>query len=409
MALKAFLQSAQRMHSYPFAKTCASLELLWATYPGMAVAVLFYNSKGLDQANILFVQSTVAIASALFVIPGGYLADKYGVRTVALWVNSLLAVQAIFFWLAKGYWEYQLLALLSGAAWCMTGTLTSSLMSRNLSNAEHEEFSAWGAQARNIGIIGGLVLGGWLVSLGGTDLPFAVQPLIHGLGIVVSLWLPKKQQESVRASHEGAATATLSALRTMGRAVRTVMYGSSQLRWLVLFFAVLHAVTLSSFWFFQPKLESMGVNKTYFDEVYIGRAVTALLLVQIVVWLSNTLSESKLVALLLGSITAGVLSAAFLPGWTGMVIFILTYTFTSGAQSPQERVMVARRLPNSSSRTAQLAVPQAINPLVFTGLSWVFGKVSEGVSVASALLIMGLTTLVLGGGTLLLFSRHAKR
>lgn len=407
--MKAFLQSAQRMYNYPFAKTCASLELLWATYPGMAVAVLFYNSKGLDQANILSVQSTVAIASALFVIPGGYLADKHGVRTVALWVNGLLTAQALFFWLAQGYWAYQLLAPLSGAAWCMTSTLTSSLMSRNLSDAEHKEFSAWGAQARNVGIIGGLVLGGWLVGLGGTDLPFAVQPVIHGLGILLSLWLPKKQQESVRVSQEGTATATLSAIRTMGQAVWTVMRGNSQLRWLVLFFAVLHAVTLSSFWFFQPRLESMGVNKTYFDEVYIGRAAAALLFVQIMVWLSNILSESKLVAMLLGSITAGVLSAAFLPGWTGMVIFILTYTFTSGAQSPQERAMVASRLPNSRSRTAQLAVPQAINPLVFTCLSWGFGKVSEGASVTSALLTMGLTTLVLGGSTLLLFSRHAKR
>lgn len=397
------------MHTYPYAKTCATLELLWAAYPGMAVAVLFFNSKGLTQAHILTVQSTVAIASALCVIPGGYLADKYGIRTVALWVNSLLTLQALVFWQAEGYWQYQLLAPLSGAAWCMTGALTSSLMSRNLSHSQHKEFSAWGAQARNVGIVGGLVLGGWLVRSGDTDLPFAVQPAIHSLSILLSLRLPKKQHESVGDTRQDAVPQTLSALRTIGKAVWTVMFDYAALRWLVLFFAVLHAITLSSFWFFQPRLVSMGVDKRYFDEVYIARAIAAMLCIQLVVWLSSRLSDNSLISALLGSITCGVVAAAIVPGWTGMVIFIVAYTFASGAQSPQERAMIASRLPNSESRTAQLAVPQAINPLAFTGLSWIFGKISESMSVASALLAMGCTSFVLGGSALLLFARHTKR
>lgn len=88
-----------------------------------AVVTLFYLHRDVDLAHIFYLSIVWSIATLLFEVPSGYLADRFGRKQTLLFGTFCLALSWIAMFFAHGFPAFVIIfALMSASSSCFSGT-----------------------------------------------------------------------------------------------------------------------------------------------------------------------------------------------------------------------------------------------------------------------------------------------
>jgi MFS family permease len=353
---------------------CLQLELWWSAFFGTSIMASYYNAKGLDQTDIYLLQATIAVVSVVGDIPCGYLADRFGVKRIIVIGCAVQIVQAAIFWRSNTFWQFEAVIVLTGVAWCLISGTTSSLASARLEGVHYSIYEKWAVQAGGIGRVVGIIAGDQMVRHADMTLPYACQPLVYCIAIIVALRLDKS---TLRQKRPGS--------RSIVRTARRMLVDTPKIRWVVLFFATMHVAVLSYFWLMQPVLREAGFQIKDFTLFYLLMSAA----IMAFGWTASSVRRCGFIGeklIILCVTTLGTIGASFLAGLAGGVLFVAVYSFGVALITQMQRVTLDALLPpDSGLRTTELSVASAIQSLAFAAVCPTFGVIADATSPTTAI------------------------
>lgn len=385
------------------ARRCITLEVLLAMFFGTSIMQTYYESLGLGQDQVNNLQSIQAIMMVAIDLPGGYLADRFGVRRMIIAGVSILSMNAVYFAACRTYTEFCVSLVLSGVAWALLSGTTSSLMTATLSQDTYNRYDWWVVQARCAGQIVAIVIGYFMVKYGSMALPYWLQPVTY-VGCVVAA--VRLERRFVKASHLPLAVIT--------RTAKEMLVRRGVVRSAVLFFASMSAGMMLAFWLLQPRLRESGVSVVNLGLVYLLKNISTSIFGAVVgAWSHRGKSHKRLIASLgiLLLTTAGMSIAGSMPFVIGGYLLIFGHSLCIGLYSQVQRILFREVLPEDPvKRTTELSVYSSFASLYFAALSYGFGKLAVITSVRMTLAGIAVATLVVGIPTFIILWRSlAKR
>lgn len=227
------------------------------------VIVLFWQSKGLNFSQIMWLQSIYAIGVIILELPTGALADYFGKR-ISLVFGSLFFTLGFFVYgIGTMFWHFIVgeLTIAVGAA-LISGADSAFIHETLKSLGRGAEYKKTEGKVRGLTSISravGKLLGGVLgsISLSYTLLATAVSTFI---GFLTSLTFTETKEELPREEKTEYVQIIKESLK--------IVTNSKTVLWLVLFFASFNALIWSTSWFSQPYLQNLGVPVIYFGIIF---------------------------------------------------------------------------------------------------------------------------------------------
>lgn len=379
------------------ARRCLSLELLLAMFFGTAIMQTYYELLGLGQDKVNQLQSWLALATVSASIPGGWLADRFGVRCMLIIGTTAQTANAVYFAYCQTYGEFVVSLILSGISWAMLGGTTSSLMMSTLGRSSYGIYEAWAVQMRCVGQVVAIVAGYFMVKHGTMALPYQCQPVVYALCVLVAIRLRKRFVAKRDA---------LSA-KVMLSTARDMLWHQPAVRYAVLFFGSVSTGMMLIFWLIQPRLKEGGVAIPDLGLLYLIKNIaTSVFGVAASLWVRSVRAGQ---AILLVGLCAGTLASAFVSNIYGAVALPLAHSFASGLFLQVQRTTFRELLPDQGKRTTELAVASAFSSLYFALLSWAFGELAVTTSKSNTLAGIAAATFIVGGGALWAHRRSLRR
>lgn len=229
------------------------------------ITVVYMQSQGLGLAEVGVVQSAFWIGVILGEVPTGYLGDRFGRRTSLFVATALIAVAIFWFGTASSYPEFVAVYLL----WAVGITFRSGSLGAWLYDAlqEHldpEEFARVRGRGNSVVLsvtAAGSLAGGVLYELD-PRYPFLATGTLVATGLVVLWTFPRT---AVDEDDDSDPFEFLEALRLMRGKI-----AGRQLRWFVVYMAVLYAASEVVSTFTQPTALAAGVSIEQLGVLFAG-------------------------------------------------------------------------------------------------------------------------------------------
>ncbi|MDX2775997.1 MFS transporter [Streptomyces caniscabiei] len=367
------------------ARRCLSFEFLMAMFFGMAIMQTYYELLGLGQDKVNQLQSWLAIATVVAGIPGGWLADRFGIRRILIIGTITQTVNAVYFAQCRTYGEFVGSLILSGISWALLGGATSSLMMSTLNTSSYRTYEAWAVQMRCAGQIVAIVAGYFMVKYGTMMLPYQCQPVTYALCILVAIQLKKRFVTKRNA---------LSA-KVMVSTARDMLWHQPAVRYAVFFFGSISTGMGLIFWLIQPRLKEGGVAIPDLGLLYLAKNIAASVFgVVASLWVRSVRAGQFI---LLAGLCVGIVASALVPNIYGAIALPLAHAFANGLFLQVQRTTFRELLPDEGKRTTELAVASAFSSLYFALLSWAFGELAVATSQRYTLIGIAATTFITGG------------
>ncbi|MDO9478506.1 MAG: MFS transporter [Pseudohongiella sp.] len=239
------------------------------------VLVPFFQSKGLDLAEIFYLQAVYAAVIVLLEAPSGYFADVMG-RRLALIVGA--AAHGLgYFWLnfATDFWGLMIFEIILGVAMSMMSGADLALLydsEQALANAEQEHTPSLAnlgftkSVAEGTGALLGGVLAMW---------SFDLMILIQSLTAWVCLWLALLVMEPPRDGviHDPAGKNSQHAV-SIREIWQHLAKGDPILRRVFIALPLYSVVSINVTWLIQPYWDSMGLSLAMFGVLWFAQSLT---------------------------------------------------------------------------------------------------------------------------------------
>jgi len=225
--------------------------------------VLLWQSCGLSYAEITALQACFAFALALLEVPSGYLADVLGRRGVLIAAAALNFLANALYCVACDFWSFLAAELLWSAAFALQSGADQALVHDSLLELgqEHQSSMVWGRIcSRELwGAAAFAMLGGFL---GAVNLRWPLILSAMFVAPMAGLWCLLVEPKNACVEKHGEAS--------LGDLCRTAKHAwlDRELRWLMLFPAVLAACNQTGLWLYQPYFQLNGIAVAHFGFIF---------------------------------------------------------------------------------------------------------------------------------------------
>jgi MFS family permease len=239
------------------------------------VLVPFFQSKGLNLAEIFYLQAVYAAVIVLLEAPSGYFADVVG-RRVALIVGCV-AHGAGYFWLnfATDFWGLMIFEITLGIAMSMMSGADLALLYDSetaLSKTEQE----YTPSVANLGFVksiaegSGALLGG-VLAMWSFDLMILIQSITAWICLWLALLLMEPPRDGVQVC-----PATGKTNNTVGftEIWQHLAKGDPILRRVFIALPLFSVVSINVTWLIQPYWDSMGLSLAWFGVLWFAQSLT---------------------------------------------------------------------------------------------------------------------------------------
>lgn len=370
--------------------------LRWLMFIIPIIVVFFYNN-GLDQTEVMLLQSLFSVAIVVFEIPSGYFSDVMGRKTTIVLGCITGTIGLAIYSISYGFWGFLAAELLLGlGASFISGTDSAILYDTLIElGREHEYPKIEGRRTSvcNFSETAASILGGVLATIS-LRTPFYVETAVTALTIPIALTLVEPERHRWDKSQ--------GSWRSILRIVRFALREQLEIKWLIFYSAAVGSSTLTMVWFIQPYLLESGLPLAYFGvlwaalnfsvgvfslsayriERFLGRRVTLLMLIPI-------------------SFTGYIITGAVQSLWAIPALFL--FYFVRGVHGPVLKDYV-NRLTSSDRRATVLSVKNMISRLLFTLVGPVVGYIKDIYTIRHALFVAG-TIFLLSGAVAVVFLR----
>ena len=393
-------------------RICVWLERLWPIFFGSSVIVKFYEDRHIDAGQVFVIQSVYSYCTILFDIPTGHMAMRRGIRFMIIVGSVIQSARAGVFVISTEFWQFILVAALTALGWSFVSGPTNAMMTEQLSKEKYEqEFLPARADAQVFGSFIGVPLGAVMVWIGGTLLPFVLQPITFLAALLLACKLREQRPARTRAAHP--------AWREIKIVMREMLRTNAHARLLVILGAVMFTASMSFTWLVQPKLLNLGTTSDQLVWLYTIQGIFGLLIGELQrLWAKRKAKRPKVpqreiqpyeafAGLILAVGFIGSLAGTS-NGWLGIAAVLITPILLRSFADRLQSVLLNRILPNKSKRPVQFSVVSAANTLVFAIIGTVMGLTLDQYEVDAALHVVSICVLWIGGFVLFIAYGTAK-
>ncbi|MBL8026018.1 MAG: MFS transporter [Fibrobacteres bacterium] len=353
------------------------------------VIVPFYQSVGLSMAQILTLQSVFSIAIVVLEVPSGYFADIIG-RRKSLIVGSFLSTAGFLMYsLSYTFTGFLAAELVMGmGASFISGADSALVYDSLLSLGRKDDYKkVWGRSSAlgNFSEATASIIGGLLAAVS-LRLPFYIETAVIALTIPLAFSLVEP------ALHE--ANKRRGSFRDIIDTVKYALHGHKELKWLLLYGAILGASTLTMVWFVQPYFKLCGLPLAWYGAVWAAYNLSVGLFSLSAHGVERAIGRRGTLLMLLPlSAGAYILVSFFNALW--ILPFFLIFYFVRGINGPVIGDYM-NSLISSERRATIMSVNALMVRLIFSIVGPLAGLLSDHYTVSLSLRWLGLLFLVVG-------------
>lgn len=343
----------------------------------MPIIVLFYQENGLEMQDVFLLQGVYSVAIVILEIPSGYLADVLG-RKMTLIIGTILGFGGfVIYSVSFGFWGFLLAELTMGIGQSLISGADSAMLYDTLKAMNQKDrylklegrmVSVGNFAEATAGILGGLLAE---ISL---RTPFIAQSLVALIGIPAALTLiePLRQEKMARMN-----------FRDILSIVRYSLSENRQLKWNIIFSAVIGASTLTMAWFVQPYFRLVDLPLSLFGVFWTLLNLSVAITSYFAYKVEYRLGQQRMII----SITVLVPLLYFILSridivWGIAVLF--AFYLVRGVATPVLKDYI-NRIADSQSRATVLSVRNFVIRILFAGIGPFLGWYTDHYSLTSAL------------------------
>lgn len=366
----------------------------------MPILVLFFQENGLSMKEVLLLQAIFSIGIVLFEVPSGYFADVIGKRAslIAGCIIAFLGFSVYSF--SYGFWGFLIAELILGLGSSFISGADSALIYDSLLSVKKEgTFKKIAGRYDSIGNFSegfASIVGGVLASMFFLRAPMYLETIIAFLAIPIAFSLvePTKEKEEKRENP----------FRDILKIVKYSLHDHAEVKWLIIYSALTGAGTLTAVWFLQPYMESSGLPLVLFGIVWAAFQFSTGFFSLSAEKYESTLGRKKalvsiIVLIALAYVLMGTFNSIF------AIAFIFLFYFARGVSGPIYKDYI-NKIIESRIRATVLSVKNLVGRLIFSIIGPIIGWLSDTYTLRTALIVAGVTYLILGVVTLLFLKKN---
>jgi len=365
----------------------------------MPVIVLFFKENGLTMKEILILQSLFSISVIILEVPTGYFADRFSRKTSILIGGVVATLGWGLYSLSYSFAGFLLAEITLGVGLCfISGADSAMLYDTLLESGEAHEYKKVEGRNGSIGMISeGVtsVIGGFLALV---SLRF---PLYWDVGlaflVIPAAFMLIEPEKSKKQTNE-------SSLIQMWKLIKFSLSDHKEIKWLIIYSAIVSAATLTAVWFIQIYWVTTGVLIGYFGILW----ATLLFASAFFSWHAGGIEKflgrkKSLMALIVLPAVGYFLLSSFMFIWSG--IFMLLFYITRGINNPIISDYI-NGLVSSDVRATILSVKNLVGRVMFSVVGPFAGWINDAISLQMALASSGAIFLLSGMVALLFMRKH---
>lgn len=341
----------------------------------IAIVVLFFKQHGLSMKEITLLQSLFALAVIAIEVPTGYFADKYGRKKSIIIGGCFSAVGYLAYSLSSTFSGFLTGEILLAFGYCFTSGADSAMIYDHVDNKKHGSRTAIKAEGNggSASMFSEAVtsfIGGSLLALVSLRFPiyFDVLLALAVIPVALSLHETKKPKQQHRES----------SIVTMFRVMKYSLHDHVEIKWLIIYSAVVSTSTLTMVWFIQVYWLEAGIPQFMFGALWAAFMIIggwfSLKADSIEEYLGRKVS---LISLLIMPVTAYVLLSFHIA--PAAIVFIALFYVTRGINNPIIKSYI-NGLVSSEQRATILSVQSLMARLMFAIIGPVMGWVHDAYS-----------------------------
>lgn len=349
-----------------------------------AVVVPFHQQNGLSNSEIFVVVSGMFTSSLISEIPSGRFADRYGRKYSMVLGAILLGISYTTLALSYGFWTTLMSGSILGLGFSFIGGADSALAYDSVKRLGQEDsyyrqkdvftrFESVGFTYRAIGGGSAALVGAWLASYSNIRLVIWIQLPVYVLLLCTALLLREVSPvETVKRRSP----------INIRRLIRYVLHDHKELKWLLLYMAVLVASWDIAGWLRPSYYQLLNVPPDWFGALQaaslVGMALTARLAMRY-----ERLGRKKVLwSLIVATIVGFALPAMTPSGWLLPFLMSMLLLYSAGYPVLSN---YANSLIDSEVRASSLSIISLVTRLCFAITSPIIGWLTDRYSLSTAL------------------------
>lgn len=363
------------------------------------IIVLFWQDNGLSMTEVMVLQSIFAITVVLLEVPTGYFADVFGRK------NAILIGGFFYFFAAAGYsigytFLHFLIAELSfaiGISMC-SGAL-SALVYDSLKDLERDEEyqKIWGMTLfyALISMAVADVIGGFVAEYSFRwTFYMTAFAMFFLIPISFSLTEPQQHQAVIKKGY----------MLELLQSLKFALINNHKLRWLLIYSGVIMGFNNAVVWLYQPYFQFTGLDVFYFGLVFASFNIVGAISSKYAHKIEKRLGARFSIVMLVFLVSASyLLMSNFV--YLFSFSFAFLQQFVRGFGQPVFTDYI-HKLTESRMRATILSVQNLMQRFIYALIIPILGWVTDVYTVIQALIVLGITTFVIGGITLVVLYKQ---
>ena len=225
----------------------------------MPIIVLFFQEHGLTITQVMILQAIYSLAVAIFEIPSGYLADRFGRKKTIVLSTILTFTGYIIFSFYNEFYSFAIAQILVGIGGSLMSGSDSALLYDTLieegekkiyTKIEGKNYAIGNFSEATAGILGGFL------AVCSIYLPVYIQTSILFFSIPIAISLIEPKSHTKNKLHKS--------FDTIFNTIKFTFLINKKLRWLIIYSSAMGVATLSMAWFAQPFFKEIELPLSYY-------------------------------------------------------------------------------------------------------------------------------------------------
>ncbi len=366
----------------------------------LPIIVLFWQENGLNMTEIMVLQSIYAVAIVILEIPTGYFSDRYG-RKVSLAISGLFLFAATLVYGIGNHFYYFLIAEI---CWAFGNSFISgsdaALLYDTLLELKQESLykKIWGHSVFLLMLSIGLanIIGGFIGKINFRWTFFVMLPFLALLiPLAISMKEPKRHKLTFKQGY----------VKDVINVLKTAFAQNKKLRWLIIYAGIAYSFNQAALWFYQPYFSLSGLDIVHFGFVFASFQVVAAVSSKYAHKIEEKIGEKYSLMMLIV-----LISASYLLMSNFIYLFSFTFAFLQQFVRGFSKVVISdyvNKVTTSDIRATVLSAKNMVAELMYALIIPFAGWIADVYSLLQALMVLGITTLVIGA--VILFTLHKSK